>query len=124
MKTLVEAGWVAAVGGVAFALALHAGPVAVIPAAILFAFGGLGWNALVYVQAGELAPAQLAAQAVAVAATVVFVVSAVVTPPMGALADAAGWDVFWLATAGVAACGALVAGTLRTVTPAVVSERT
>ena len=124
VKTLVEAGWVAAVGGVAFALALHAGPAAVIPAAILFAFGGLGWNALVYVQAGELAPAQLAAQAVAVAATVVFVVSAVVTPPMGALADAAGWDVFWLATAGVAACGALVAGTLRTVTPAVVSERT
>ena len=122
-RTLVEAGWVAAVGGVAFALALHDGPAAVIPAAILFAFGGLGWNALVYVQAGELAPSQLAAQAVAVAATVVFVVSAVVTPPMGAIADAAGWDVFWLATAGVAACGALMAGTLRTAAPAVASER-
>jgi MFS family permease len=112
-RTLVEAGWVAAVGGVAFALALHVGPAAVIPAAILFAFGGLGWNALIYVRAGEMAPLQLAAQSVAVAATVVFVVSAIVTPPMGALADAVGWDVFWLVTAGFAACGALTAGTLR-----------
>ena len=119
----LEAGWVAAIGGMVFALALHAGPAEVIPAAILFAFGGLGWNALVYVRAGEMAPPLLAAQSVAVAATIVFVVSAAVTPPMGALADAAGWDVFWLVTAGVAACGALTAGTLRTTPPLVASER-
>jgi sugar phosphate permease len=113
-RTLVEAGWVAAIGGVLFTLALHVGPAAVIPAAIVFAFGGLGWNALIYVRAGEMAPLQLAGQSVAVAATVVFVVSAAVTPPMGALAEAAGWDVFWLTTAGCAVCGALMAGTLRT----------
>jgi MFS family permease len=122
-RTLVEAGWVAAVGGVLFTLALHVGPGAVIPAAIVFAFGGLGWNALIYVRAGEMAPLQLAAQSVAVAATVVFIVSAAVTPPMGALADAAGWDVFWLTTAGFAVCGALMAGTLRTTPDAATEAR-
>jgi MFS family permease len=118
VRTLVEAGWTAAVGGVAFAAALHAGTAAVLVAAAVFAFGALGWNALVYVQAGEMAPPALAGQSVSVAATVVFVLSALTTPPMGALADAAGWDVFWLVCAGLAACAALVAGSLRTVPPA------
>jgi MFS family permease len=122
-RTLVEAGWTAAIGGVLFTLALHVGPAAVIPAAIVFAFGGLGWNALIYVRAGEMAPLQLAGQSVAVAATVVFVVSAAVTPPMGALADAAGWDVFWLTTAACAACGALMAGTLRATREAATEPR-
>jgi hypothetical protein len=57
-----------------------------------------------------------------VAATVVFVVSAVATPPMGALAEAAGWDAFWPAAAALAACGALVAATLRTRPPLVASH--
>jgi MFS family permease len=122
-RTLMEAGSVAAVGGAIFALALHGGTAAVIPAVILFAFGALGWNALVYVSAGEMAPPELAAQAVSVAATVVFVLSAAATPPMGALADAAGWDAFWLAAAALAACGALMAATLRPARPAVASER-
>ena len=74
---------------------------------ILFSFGALGWNALVYVSAGEKAPPELAAQAVAIAATLVFVVSAISTPPMGALADAVGWDGFWLACAALARRGAL-----------------
>lgn len=113
VRTLTEAGWTAAAGGVLFALALHGGAGAVIPAAILFAFGALGWNALVYVRAGETAPPGLAGQAVSVAATVVFVVSAAATPLMGTLADHAGWDAFWLVAAGLAAGGALVAGTLR-----------
>jgi MFS family permease len=121
-RTLVEAGWVAAAGGVAFTLALHGGTAAVILAVILFAFGALGWNALVYVRAGEMAPPGLAGQAVSVAATVVFVVSAVATPPMGALAEAAGWDAFWPAAAALAACGALVAATLRTRPPFVASH--
>lgn len=112
-RTLAEAGWVAAAGGVVFAAALHAGPGAVIPAAILLAFGALGWNALVYVSAGEKAPPELAAQAVSVAATLVFVLSAVSTPPMGALAEHLGWDAFWTACAVLAAGGALVAATLR-----------
>jgi MFS family permease len=113
VRTLIEASWTAAAGGVLFALALHAGPAAVIPAVILFAFGALGWNALVYVQAGEMAPPQLAAQSVSIVATLVFLLSAALTPPMGALAEHAGWDAFWLVAAGLAACAALVAGTLR-----------
>jgi MFS family permease len=123
IRTLVDVGLVAAVGGVAFAIALHGGAVAVVAAAVLFAFGALGWNALVYVSAGEKAPPELAAQAVAIAATLVFVVSAVATPPLGALAESVGWDAFWLTCAALAACGALVASTLRAAGPAAVTER-
>jgi MFS family permease len=112
-RTLIEVGWLAAAGAVLFAVALHGGAAAAIPAAIVFAFGALGWNALVYVSAGEKAPLELAAQAVSVAATVIFVLSAVTAPPMGALADHVGWDVFWIVCAALSACGALVATTLR-----------
>jgi MFS family permease len=113
VRTLVEAGWVAAAGAALFAVALHAGAAAVIPAVVVFAFGALGWNALVYVSAGERAPLELAAQAVSVAATLVFVMSALSTPPMGALAEHAGWDAFWAVCAALSVCGALVAATLR-----------
>ena len=87
--------------------------VVVIPAAVLFGFGALGWNALVYVSAGERAAPELAARSVAVAATVVFLISAFSTPLLGALASHAGWDVFWIVTAVLAAAGALVAASLR-----------
>lgn len=124
IRTLVEASWTAAAGGVVFAFALHAGPAAVIPAVILFACGALGWNALVYVRAGEMAPPELAAQSVAVVATLIFLLSAATTPPMGALAEHAGWDVFWLVAAGLAAGAALIAGSLRpTVTERVAAAR-
>lgn len=111
-RTLVEVGIVAALGALLFTLALHAGPVAVIPAAVLLGFGALGWNALVYVSAGERAAPELAARSVAVAATVVFLISAISTPLLGALASLAGWDVFWIVTAVLATAGALVAATL------------
>ncbi len=111
-RTLVEVGIVAALGALLFTLALHAGPVAVIPAAVLLGFGALGWNALVYVSAGERAAPELAARSVAVAATVVFLISAISTPLLGALASLAGWDVFWIVTALLATAGALVAATL------------
>ena len=112
VRSLVEAGLLGAAGGVVFTLALHAGPAALVVAMILFAFGALGWNALVYVSAGEKAPPELAAQAVGIAATLIFVVSAVSTPPMGALAAAVGWDWFWLTCAGLLGIGAAVALTL------------
>ena len=111
-QTLFEVGVVAAVGAVAFTFALHAGAAAVIPAAVLFGFGALGWNALVYVSAGERTAPELAGRSVAFAATVVFLLSALCTPLLGALADQAGWDVFWGTTAGLAALGALIAATL------------
>lgn len=111
-RTLVEVGLVATVGALLFTIALHADAVAVVSAAVVFGFGALGWNALVYVSAGERADPQLAGRSVALAATVVFLLSAACTPPLGALAANAGWDAFWLVTAGVALAGALVASRL------------
>ena len=92
-----------------FTVALHAGAEAVLAAAFAFGFGALGWNAILYVSAGERAPAELAGRSFAVAATVVFVVSGLCTPPLGALAAYAGWNAFWVATAALAGAGALVA---------------
>jgi MFS family permease len=117
VRTLVETGVVASVGGLVFAVALHAGPVAAVLGAAVFGFGALGWNALVYVTAGERAPPGLAGRSFAVAATVVFVVSAACTPPLGALAAHAGWDTFWVTTAVLAAVGAVVAAGLPATLP-------
>ena len=78
----------------------------------MFGFGALGWNALVYVSAGERTDPELAGRSFAVAAPVIFFVAAASNPPLGALADAAGWDVFWLTMAAVAFTGALLARTL------------
>ena len=112
VRTLVEVGLVAAVGALLFTVALHAGPVAIVCSAIVFGFGALGWNALVYVSAGERAHPELAARSVAVAATVVFLVSALSTPLLGAVAEEASWDAFWVSAAVLAAVGALVAARL------------
>ena len=60
VRTLVDVGAVAAGGAVLFALALHTGPVVVVLAAAVFGFGALGWNAIVYVSAGERAAPELA----------------------------------------------------------------
>ena len=78
-------------------------------ATVVFGLGALGWNALVYVSAGERVDPSLAGRSVAVAATVVFVLSGVATPLLGALVDGLGWDALWLATAAVAALGAFLA---------------
>jgi MFS family permease len=112
-RTLAEAGVVAAVGALLFAAALHQGAAAAVSAAVVLGFGALGWNALVYVSAGERAPPQLSGRSVAVAATVIFGLSALATPPLGTLAHHAGWDAFWLTTAGLALAGSAVAATLR-----------
>lgn len=117
VRTLVEVGLVASAGAALFALALHAGPVAVVAAAAAFGFGALGWNALVYVTAGERAAPELAGRSLAVAATVVFVVSALCTPPLGAIASAAGWDFLWGMTGALALAGALVAAKLPRAAP-------
>jgi hypothetical protein len=52
------------------------------------------------------------ASAAQVAVTVVFGLSALATPPLGALAQRAGWDAFWLTTAALALAGSAVAATL------------
>jgi MFS family permease len=112
VRTLAEAGLVAAVGALLFAAALHGGAAIALPAAVVFGFGALGWNALVYVSAGERAPPELAGRSVAVAATVIFGLSALATPPLGALAEHAGWDAFWLTAGALALAGSAVAATL------------
>lgn len=112
VRALVEVGAVAAIGAFAFAFALDAGSAVLLATAAFLAFGALGWNALVYVTAGERVPRELAGQSVALAATVVFVVAALCTPVLGALAEHAGWTVFWLTAAGLAAVGASLAATL------------
>jgi MFS family permease len=111
-RTLVEVGVVASAGALLFTFALHGGPVAVVISAIVFGFGALGWNALVYVSAGERADPDLAARSVALAATVVFLLGAACTPLMGTIADRVGWDAFWATTAAIALLGAAVAASL------------
>ncbi len=63
--------------------------------------------------AGERTSPELAGRSVAVAATVVFLISAACTPPLGALADKAGWDVFWITAAVLSGLGAFAASGLR-----------
>jgi MFS family permease len=109
VRTLVEVGTVMAVGALLFAVALHGGAPVVIATAVLFGIGALGWNALVYVSAGERVSPDLAARSVAVAATVVFVLSGVATPVLGAVIDFAGWDALWFGAALLAAGGAAIA---------------
>lgn len=118
VRTLVEVGIVMAAGALVFAVALHGGAAAVVAAAVLFGIGALGWNALVYVSAGERAAPELAVRSMAVAATVVFLLSGVVTPVLGAMIDVAGWDALWLSTAALAAAGALTAARLPRALPA------
>lgn len=108
-RTLAETGWLAAGGALVFAAALHVGPAAALLAAIAFGFGALGWNALIYVSAGERAPLELAGQSVAVAGTLIFLIGAGSAPPMGALAEHAGWNAFWGVVAAFALCGSLIA---------------
>jgi MFS family permease len=111
-RTLVVIGWMAAVGAVAFALALHGGAAAVIVAGALFAFGALGWNGVLYASAAEHGARELAGRSLALAAALVAILAAVATPPLGALAELAGWDAFWLVTAVLAAAGATIAAGL------------
>ena len=92
--------------------ALHEGAQLAVPAAVVFGFGALGWNALVYVSAGERTPPELSGRSVAVAATVIFGLSALATPPLGALAHEAGWDALWLTVAGLALVGSALAARL------------
>jgi MFS family permease len=112
VRSLTEIGLVSFVGAVLFAVALHAGPAVLLPAAVLVGFGALGWNAVLYAAAGERAPPEIAGRSFAVAGTVIFVASALVNPALGALADHVGWDAFWLVTGVVGLLGAALATTL------------
>jgi MFS family permease len=111
-RTLVEVGLLSSLGAVLFGLSLHGGFVLVLVAAVFYGFPALGWNAVVYAVAGEWARPGTAGRAFALAATVVFVGSAFVGSTIGALADAAGWDVVWGIVAVVGVAGTLTARAL------------
>jgi MFS family permease len=108
-RTLVVIGWTSAAGAVLFALALHGATSWVILSGALFSFGALGWNAVIYASAAEQGAREVAGQSLAIAAALVAMLAAVATPPLGALAEFAGWDAFWLITAALAATGASIA---------------
>ena len=91
VRSLTEVGITSAIGAALLAALLYVGPGAVLVAVIAFALGAMGWNALVYVSAGERAPAGLSAQSVALAATVVFAIAAASAPLMDAIAASLGW---------------------------------
>lgn len=105
---LVRIGLVSAVGGCLFTLALHVGPVTAVAAGALFAFGGFGWNAIVYVMAAEHAPPGLVARALSVTFALVFLLSAAGTPALALLAEKAGWNAVWLTVACLSGVGSLV----------------
>lgn len=112
-RTMVEIGLLTAGASIGLLFALHAGSLwAIAPAVAVFGFGAFGWNHLVYVSAGEAVPPELAGQAVAVAATVVFALAGALTPVVGVLADAHGWDPVLILFCGLALAGALVAARL------------
>jgi sugar phosphate permease len=112
VRALVEVGVVAAGGAALFAAALHGGTAAIVVAVALFAFGASGWNGLVMLAAGERASQELAGQTVALVTTVLVTLSALATPPLGALADALGWDAFWGCASAAALTGAFLASRL------------
>jgi MFS family permease len=114
-RTLVVIGWMSAAGAVAFGLALHSATAAVIVTGAVFAFAALGWNGVLYASAAEHGAREVAGQSLGIAAAVVAMLAAVATPPLGALAEHAGWDVFWVVTGTLAAVGASVAATSASV---------
>jgi MFS family permease len=106
---LAGAGCVAAAGAGLFALGLHVGEGPALGAISVFAFGGMGWNAVAILRAGELAPGELVGRTVAVQATLMWLIGAAAAPFLGLLVEAAGWDALWICAAAMAAGGSLVA---------------
>ena len=86
-------------------------PVRVVSVVVL-AFGALGFNGVLYVVAGELAGTARAGQAVGWMSTALFGGGAIAAAPLGALIDARGYRVLWLAAAAMGALGVLLARTL------------
>ena len=88
-------------------------------AAVLLAFGTLGFNGIVYVIAGEVA-GRSAGVAVGAASTVVFLMGSITPPALGALAEKSGFGVMFATLAVFCVAGALTARRIahRAYTPA------
>ncbi len=111
-RTLIEVGVVGTATALIFPLALDAGMMAAVPAAVLLALGTLGFNGLVYLLAGEIAGPGRAGAAVGLASTAVFLSGAVAGPFLGLVAEHLGFDAMFVIVAGFAAAGTLVAAGL------------
>ena len=60
----------------------------------------------------EMTPLEFAGRSFAIAATIIFAGSALANPLLGALAQWAGWNIFWLTTAGLGLLGTVLAASL------------
>jgi len=98
--TLRDVGIVTVVGALAYWAVAPASPWASIPVMFVFAFGAMGANGVLYLIAGELAGPARAGQAVGLTSMALFGVSGMVSPLLGALADAQGYRALWPVAAG------------------------
>lgn len=103
-----------AVAGVGTWLVWPLGSVAGIVALPILAIGSLGANGVVHLIAGELAGPAAAGRAIGWTSTALFGGFALWAPPLGALADAAGYRAMWLAGAATSIGAIAVARTLPT----------
>jgi MFS family permease len=97
--TLRDVGLVTVVGALLYWAAGPIGPVAQLPAMVVFAFGVMGANGILYLIAGELTGPARAGQAVGLVSMTLFGWGALMSPVLGALADQAGFAVLWALSA-------------------------
>ncbi len=102
-ESLRDVGLVTIVGALAYWAVVPFGVVASLPIMVVFAFGAMGANGLLYLIAGELTGPERAGQAVGLISMALFGGSALVSPLLGLIADQAGFRVLWLISAGLAA---------------------
>ena len=119
VATLSALGVLGAATVIPFPFALRAGIVPGVIAAVLLAFGTLGFNGIVYVIAGEVG-GRSAGVAVGAASTVVFLMGSITPPAFGFLAEKSGFGVMFASLAVFCLAGALTARriTHRAYTPA------
>lgn len=93
--TLRDVGVVTVVGALAYWAVAPASPWASIPVMLVFAFGAMGANGVLYLIAGEMAGPARAGQAVGLTSMALFGVSGLVSPALGTLADHGGYRALW-----------------------------
>jgi MFS family permease len=108
VATLSALGVLGALTLIPFPLALQAGVVPAMLAAVALAFGTLGFNGVVYVIAGEVA-GRSAGVAVGAASTVVFLMGSITPPALGVIADRLSFGVMYGVLAVFCVAGAVTA---------------
>jgi MFS family permease len=101
-NTLRDVGIVTVAGALLYWATVPLGPAGQIPAMLVFAFGAMGANGLLYLIAGELVGGARAGQAVGLVSMVLFGWGALVSPALGWVADVAGFNALWPISAALA----------------------